>query len=115
MDMKWPDSSPKYRKSLVESLVAITMPMMRAEYDGDAATLRKALKVALNKNTREVDLTPELQHAINFAKKSSKNVGGPRKPGRAPARAARIGPEIGRNPRIDEHDPTQADHPGKRD
>ncbi|MEV7091818.1 integrase [Amycolatopsis sp. NPDC051045] len=75
MDMKWPDSSPKYRKSLVESLVAITTAMMREEYDGESATFRKALKVALNKNTREGGLTSELQHAINFAKKSSKTVG----------------------------------------
>jgi integrase len=73
-DMKWVDSSPKYRKSLAESLMTITVPLLRGTYPGDAALLRKALKVAFNRNARERDLTPEVQHAINFARKASKNV-----------------------------------------
>ncbi|MCG3748881.1 tyrosine recombinase XerC [Amycolatopsis sp. Poz14] len=74
VDMKWKDASPKYRSSLVESMVSATIPMLKGKYQGEEATLRKALKVAYNKNTREGEHLPEIQHALSFARKASRDV-----------------------------------------
>lgn len=74
-DMKWDDSSPKYRKSLAESLMTITVPMLRSTYSGEPVVLRTALKIAFNKNARDRDQTPEVKHALSFAAKASRNVG----------------------------------------
>lgn len=52
IDMKWPDSSPKYRKSLAESLTRITVAMLRDSAAlPDGRRLRNALMTAFN--TRE--------------------------------------------------------------
>ncbi|MFI5605947.1 hypothetical protein [Amycolatopsis sp. NPDC051903] len=74
-DIKWDDSSPKYRESLAESLMTITVPLLHGSYSGERAVLRKALKIAFNRNVRERDLTAEVQHAISFARQASRNVG----------------------------------------
>lgn len=58
-DMKWPESSPKYRASLAESLMTITVPMLKGKPPCDPKTLRKALKIAFNLNTRNAPQTDE--------------------------------------------------------
>jgi hypothetical protein len=75
MDMKWPDSSPKYRKSLVESLVTITVPMLDEKKSlPEPKLLRKALTIALNTRARERDHAPEIKQAINQARRATKHV-----------------------------------------
>ncbi|MFC3449832.1 tyrosine-type recombinase/integrase [Amycolatopsis speibonae] len=74
-DMKWPESSPKYRASLAESLMTITVPMLKGKPPCDPKTLRKALKTAFNVNTRNAPQTDEVRQALSFAAKASRNVG----------------------------------------
>ncbi|RZQ64205.1 tyrosine-type recombinase/integrase [Amycolatopsis suaedae] len=54
IDMKWDDSSPKYRSSLADSMTAITLGMLRDS--GDAPPVKElsvAMRKAYNKNSRE--------------------------------------------------------------
>jgi integrase len=75
MDMKWPDSSPKYRKSLVESLVATTAPLLDSRKTlPEPKLLRKALTTAFNTNARDREHSTELTHAIALARKATKSV-----------------------------------------
>jgi integrase len=75
MDMKWPDSSPKYRKSLAGSLVTITAAMLKSAADEiDQKTLRKALTSAFNKQTRDNNHPPEISGALKAVKRLSRNV-----------------------------------------
>ncbi|HJQ48281.1 MAG TPA: integrase [Amycolatopsis sp.] len=74
-DMKWPDSSPKYRKSLAESLMTITIPLLNLKEPSlDPQLLRKALKLAYNTKERDQEHPAELKHAISTARKASGNV-----------------------------------------
>jgi hypothetical protein len=74
-DMKWPDSSPKYRQSLAESLMTITVPMLTPKEPAlDSKLLRKALKIAFNTKEREQKQPAEIQHAISTARKTSRHV-----------------------------------------
>jgi hypothetical protein len=72
--MKWPDSSPKYRKSLAESLMSITVPMLNSSKPlPEAKLLRKALKMAFSLRARDRE-DPELSRAIKMAARASYNV-----------------------------------------
>jgi hypothetical protein len=72
-EMKWPDSSPKYRKSLAESLMSITVPLLNPSKSlPDAKLLRKALKMAFSVRARDRDdNNPELSRAIKAAARAS--------------------------------------------
>jgi integrase len=75
-DMKWPDSSPKYRKSLAESLMCITIPMLSTSKPlPEAKLLRKALKTAFSLRARDRDHGPEIANAIKAAARASLDVG----------------------------------------
>jgi integrase len=74
-DMKWPDSSPKYRSSLAESLVTITIPMLNDKKSlPEPKLLRKALKKAFNTKIRESGYTPQIAAAVKAAERASRNV-----------------------------------------
>ncbi|MGA6163507.1 tyrosine-type recombinase/integrase [Amycolatopsis magusensis] len=73
-DMKWPDSSPKYRKSLAESLMTITVPMLKGKVPVEPQTLRTALKIAFNTKARDNEHPSEIQHAIALASRASRRV-----------------------------------------
>lgn len=61
IDMKWPDASPKYRKSLAESMVAITVPMLDSTKPlPESKLLRKSLYTAFSKTAREKADSPEI-------------------------------------------------------
>jgi integrase len=76
MDMKWPDSSPKYRKSLTESLVSVTVPLLDQKRTlPEPKLLRKALMTAFNTRARERDHSTELTQAIKLAQKAAVDVG----------------------------------------
>jgi hypothetical protein len=75
IDMKWPDSSPKYRKSLCESLTAITVAML---HEGkslpDGKELRRGLKTAFNTKERDKAGSPAITQAIKAASRASRKV-----------------------------------------
>ncbi|WP_285485590.1 tyrosine-type recombinase/integrase [Amycolatopsis taiwanensis] len=74
-DMKWPDSSPKYRKSLAESLSRITVAMLR---DGvsveDGKALRSALMQAFNKKRRDGDLSAKASELLRVVRSGTREV-----------------------------------------
>jgi integrase len=76
IDMKWPDSSPKYRKSLCESLTSITVAML---HEGkplpDGKDLRRGLKTAFNTKERDKAASPAITQAIKAACRASRKVG----------------------------------------
>jgi integrase len=75
IDMKWPDSSPKYRKSLCESLTTITVAML---HEGkplpDGKDLRRALKTAFNTKEREKDSSSAITQAVKTISRASRKV-----------------------------------------
>ncbi|TKG67516.1 tyrosine-type recombinase/integrase [Prauserella endophytica] len=75
MDMKWPDSSPKYRKSLAESLTRITIAMLDEHSPlPEGKTLRKALMTAFNPKQRATDLHTDAKTAIQTVSRASRDV-----------------------------------------
>ncbi|PXY32105.1 tyrosine-type recombinase/integrase [Prauserella muralis] len=74
-DMKWPDAAPKYRRSLAESLMSITVPMLKPDRPlPEPKILRKALKTAFSKRAREANEDPELARAMRMAARASREV-----------------------------------------
>ncbi|GAB3479649.1 tyrosine-type recombinase/integrase [Amycolatopsis cihanbeyliensis] len=73
-DMKWPDSAPKYRRSIAQSLTAITVPMLDGRNLPDPKLLRKALTTAFNPRSRNGELQPDIRQALTVAAKASRNV-----------------------------------------
>lgn len=72
--MKWPDASPKYRKSLAESLVTITVPMLDASKPlPESKLLRKALMNAFSLRARD-RADPDLTRALKAAARASLDV-----------------------------------------
>lgn len=54
VDMKWPHSSPKHRKSIADSLITLTMCLLTRSPTANGRTkLRKALRESFNLNMRE--------------------------------------------------------------
>ncbi|WP_216210604.1 tyrosine-type recombinase/integrase [Amycolatopsis aidingensis] len=81
IDMKWPDSSPKYRRSLAESLTRITVPML-----SDSAALpegrkvRRALMTAFNTNARKGTIPEEMSRTLKAVGRASRKVSDLAKP-----------------------------------
>ena len=76
MDMKWPDASPKYRKSLAQDLVPTTIAMLRSDSTlPDGHLLRKSLHRAFNRNTRDSEHEPDVQEALVRIQRASRDVG----------------------------------------
>lgn len=76
MDMKWPDASPKYRKSLAGDLVPTTVAMLQTDANlPDGKVLRKALRLAFNRNTRNADHPAEVRDALAAIARASRDVG----------------------------------------
>ncbi|MFJ8811653.1 tyrosine-type recombinase/integrase [Amycolatopsis thermoflava] len=81
IDMKWPDASPKYRKSLAESMVAITVPMLDSSKPlPEPKLLRKCLYIVFSKTARDKVSSPELVRAIRLASRASRQVADLAKP-----------------------------------
>ncbi|PXY17078.1 integrase [Prauserella coralliicola] len=74
VDMKWPDASPKYRKSLAEFLMTITVALLDSPKEIDGKALRKALRVAFNPRTRDEPHPPQVADALKFAARSTTRV-----------------------------------------
>lgn len=72
VDMKWPDISPKHRKSISDSLIAITMSLLKKEPDnGREKELRQCLRTWFNTNTRQ---SASRVDALHWAQRHSKDV-----------------------------------------
>ncbi|KFU75496.1 hypothetical protein SAMN04489729_4263 [Amycolatopsis lurida] len=65
IDMKWPDASPKYRRSLASSLTGITVSMLRGQTAVDGKVLRKALTQAFNTTLRKEGLSPDVAAVLD--------------------------------------------------
>lgn len=75
-DMKWPDSSPMYRRSTAESLTTITVPMLKSGHPlPDQRRLREALRIAFSKRARENHTDSETTRAMNMIARASLEVG----------------------------------------
>lgn len=80
MDMKWPDSSPKYRKSIAESLTRITIALLRESSAlPEGRILRKALMTAFNTKARD-NLTAEVSQTLKAVERASRDVADLAKP-----------------------------------
>lgn len=81
MDMKWPDCSPKYRKSLAESLTRITVAMLNESSSlPQGKALRKVLMEEFNTKTRSAERTPEAARVSKALARASRNVSDLAKP-----------------------------------
>ncbi|MFD2418495.1 tyrosine-type recombinase/integrase [Amycolatopsis pigmentata] len=75
VDMKWPDSSPKYRKSLAESMTRITVAMLREDTAiADGKSLRRALMTSFNMKARAGDLATATVDVLRSVERGSRNV-----------------------------------------
>lgn len=75
VDMKWGDSSPKYRSSTADSMIAITLAMLRPDADAPPAQkLSLALRRAYNKNTRESAHTCEVARLFRWLESNTREV-----------------------------------------
>jgi integrase len=74
-DMKWPDSSPKYRKSLAESLTRITIAMVRDDVAiEDGKAMRSALMTAFNKKARSDAMTVQTAERLRIVETGTREV-----------------------------------------
>ncbi|ASR34027.1 integrase [Prauserella marina] len=81
IDMKWTDSSPKYRKSLAESLTRITVAMLKDSTSLPADTVvRAALMKAFNTNMRKAGIPQDTAQNLNSIARVSRDVSDLAKP-----------------------------------
>lgn len=74
-DMKWPDASPKHRRSIAQSLVPITVGMTTTDRGmPDRKTLNKALMCAFNPSTRHDEHPEDIAKALRWVAKHSQSV-----------------------------------------
>lgn len=74
-DMKWPDSSPRYRKSLAESLTRITIAMLQDDTTlSNDKELRRHLMQAFNKTARESGLPEQTVEVLNEIDQQTRQV-----------------------------------------
>ncbi|GAA5128925.1 integrase [Haloechinothrix salitolerans] len=75
-DMKWDESSPKYRSGIADSLIAITLAMLKAGGDERPSTsvVSRALRRAFNKNLREQPMQDEQARALRWIARSTRDV-----------------------------------------
>ncbi|PXY37863.1 tyrosine-type recombinase/integrase [Prauserella flavalba] len=86
IDMKWPNSSPRYRKSTAESLARITLAMtdnrgsLPDAGSPEGRELRQALMAAFNPTTREAALSGRMAGELSTIARHSRNVNDLEKP-----------------------------------
>lgn len=75
-DMKWDASSPKHRSSIADSLIAITLGMLRdAAGRPENKVISLALRRAFNRNRRDDDCPDELAAALAWTVRNVRPVG----------------------------------------
>ncbi|MFD4195931.1 tyrosine-type recombinase/integrase [Amycolatopsis thermoflava] len=75
VDMKWDDSSPKYRSSIADSMTAITLAMLRPDADAPSVKeLSLALRRAYNKNTRGSAHLEDIARSIRWLERNTREV-----------------------------------------
>ncbi|WP_435060640.1 tyrosine-type recombinase/integrase [Amycolatopsis thermoflava] len=75
VDMKWDDSSPKYRSSIADSMTAITLAMLRSGADAPSAKeLSLALRRAYNKNARGSAQPEEIARSLRWLDRNTREV-----------------------------------------
>jgi len=75
VDMKWDDSSPKYRSSIADSMSAITLAMLRPGVDTPPVKdLSLALRRAYNKKLRGSARPEEITDAIRWLERNTREV-----------------------------------------
>lgn len=81
-DMKWGESSPKYRSSIADSLTAITLAMVKVGEDErpPAKVASPALRRAFNKNLREQPTSDDRARALRWISRNTRAVGDLAKP-----------------------------------
>ncbi len=78
VDMKWPNASPKHRKSIAESLVTVTMAMLNSHPDSvRAKKLRSALlNYGFNAKARDLAAdSTELSELLTWVGRQSRPIG----------------------------------------
>lgn len=72
IDMKWASSSPKHRKTIVDSLIAITIAMLnKTPASNKQKAVRSALRALFNPNTRSSASEEHLKN-IEWSRKNTK-------------------------------------------
>lgn len=66
VDMKWPDLAPKSRKSLIDSLIVVSVAMLDDEPGFDQKLLYRALRRSLNPTTRQENQADDLEQALRW-------------------------------------------------
>lgn len=75
IDMKWPDASPKHRRSIAQSLTPATIAMTTSDRGmPDRKVLNKALQLAFNPATRDAEHPDDVARALRWLQKHSRNV-----------------------------------------
>lgn len=76
VDMKWPDISPGHRKSIADSLIPITLAMLKtAPAKKDQPALRRALRLAFNANTRQEERSQHVEELLRWVRNNGRKVG----------------------------------------
>ncbi|HEX5119561.1 MAG TPA: integrase [Pseudonocardiaceae bacterium] len=72
---KWDDASPEHRRGISEALTNITSAMLRGERGKPAdRLLRNACKVTFNVNLRQVERSAEVEAAVQWLSRSTRQV-----------------------------------------
>lgn len=75
VDMKWPDASPKHRRSIAQSLIPVTIAMTTTDRRmPERKVLNKALLRTFNPATRDIDHTDDIAKALRWLHKHSRKV-----------------------------------------
>ncbi|GAB2657059.1 tyrosine-type recombinase/integrase [Saccharopolyspora gloriosae] len=75
VDMKWPDIAPNSRKSIADSLIPITLALLRAPLDGrDRQAASKALRSAFSTTTRSAAHPEEITGWLRWFGRNSRHV-----------------------------------------
>lgn len=74
-DMKWNDSSPKHRSSIADSLITITLAMVKHGLDRPPSQVASpALRRAFNKNRRESPMPDDQARALRWIARNTRQV-----------------------------------------
>lgn len=75
LEMKWPEASPGHRKSLVDSLIPITVWMLKTQpSERDQKALRAALRCGLNPRRRDEEHPSEIERWLRWVQDNSRRV-----------------------------------------
>lgn len=76
VDMKWPGDSPGSRKTTADSLAPVTIAMLESRRGmPDTKPLRRALRLAFNRNRRDGEHPVEVVDALNWIRRRTRPVG----------------------------------------